>query len=79
MNEKRASSPPTLLDEPLIRGLTKSIRYAVQILAALIVLVIQKYQNTRCDPILFGLIKFSQKNHNNLLIYIRYFQLTEQY
>ena len=51
MNEKRASSPPTLLDEPLIRGLTKSIRYAVQILAALIVLVIQKYQNTRCDPL----------------------------
>ena len=39
MNEKRAS-PPTLLDEPLIRGLATSIRYAVRILAVLMVLVI---------------------------------------
>ena len=39
MNEKRAS-PPTSLDDPLIRGLATSIRYAVRILAALMVLVI---------------------------------------
>jgi len=41
MNQKSASSPsPTGLDDPLIRGLTISIRYAVRILAVLMVLVI---------------------------------------
>ncbi len=39
MNEKRAS-PPTSLDDPLIRRLASSILYAVRILAVLIVLVI---------------------------------------
>ena len=36
MNEKRAS-PPTALDDPLIRGLATSIRYAVRILAVLVI------------------------------------------
>ncbi len=41
MNQKSTSSPsPTSLDDPLIRGLTISIRYAVRILAVLMVLVI---------------------------------------
>ena len=62
MNEKRAS-PPTLLDEPLIRGLAKSIRYAVRILAALMVLVIQKYQNTRCDPLSFLRTQDTEPRH----------------
>ena len=39
MNEKRALPPPTSLDDPLIRGLTTSIRYAVRILMALMALM----------------------------------------
>ncbi len=41
MNEKITPSPPAApLNDPLIRVLTKSIRYAVRILAVLMVLVI---------------------------------------
>jgi len=41
MNQNTDSSPsPKLVDDPLIRGLAKSIRYAVRILAVLMVLVI---------------------------------------
>ena len=41
MNPKMTPPPsPTAVDDPLIRGLTKSIRYAVRILAVLMVLVI---------------------------------------
>ena len=41
MNQNTDSSPsPKLVDDPLIRGLTISIRYAVRILAVLMVLVI---------------------------------------
>jgi uncharacterized membrane protein (DUF373 family) len=41
MNQKLTSSPsPTPLDDPLIRVLAMSIRYAVRILAVLMVLVI---------------------------------------
>ena len=60
MNEERAS-PPTLLDGPLIRGLERAIPYAVRILAALMVLVIQKYQHTRCDRLSFLFVR----PHNN--------------
>ena len=41
MSQKMIPPPsPSALDDPLIRGLTKSIRYAVRILAVLMVLVI---------------------------------------
>ena len=41
MSQKIIPPPsPSALDDPLIRGLTKSIRYAVRILAVLMVLVI---------------------------------------
>ena len=42
MTQKIRPAPISLPDDPLIRGLSRSIRYAVRVLAVLMVLVICK-------------------------------------